>query len=210
VPAVLDCLPRSSTLQDITRYTEALRTFRLHGFGAAGTRAVLANIGIGTCPREFFFRAQSALKDTKEVGRVGGYLEYSLFQQSHSSAPPWHGSISCGSGADSTVNDKHVLSHLLPTPLHFEAELVDRSVCAEFKLCSRLLQEAQQAKILSVDELGACQIHGHVYLFTTSVPCASCTGVLSQLRALLPLVTISVDFSSTRVGMPSHANQRQE
>merc|ERR1711920_1089656 len=74
-----------------------------------------------------------------------------------------------------------------PTSLPFN-HLVDRSLCSEYQLLSRVCEELAGA--VSGEAWRATR--GWLWLFVTGAPCLSCVGAMRQFQLLLPKVEFAV------------------
>lgn len=99
----------------------------------------------------------------------------------------------CRSGGAPLLDAVEVRRWVRPVQLAFPAATVDRSKCAEYQLLADLVLRARRAGLVSAPD-AAEDVLGAIWLFTTATPCASCVGVISQLRGVFPNVRIGVAF----------------
>eukprot|EP00439_Symbiodinium_sp_Y106_P077381 s1485_g16.t1 len=78
---------------------------------------------------------------------------------------------------------------LRPTVLPFNS-LVDRSLCSENQLLSKLYEKLHNAALSKT----SCRPFGRVQLYVTGAPCLSCVGAMRQFSMLLPLVQLNVSI----------------
>merc|ERR1719253_1428228 len=155
---------------------------QMHSFGSLGTRFVLTHINVYEVSEDFTTRALAALHTHQlqlthsNPSDVHAYLEYDLgFGLSSLIASP--GSQGAAPGTD---------FRLSTTPLPPPATRVDRTQCAEYKALGKMIVAMSTVDKTQDGDQKVAGSTSFIHLFVTAVPCASCVGVLRQVRALFP------------------------
>jgi len=170
-------------------FAEVLHTVGVDNFGAAGSTALLARMGVLEASMAFVQRAQHRIeqlltevdvrKDTFGLShkRVLCYAEWDVVL---SSGEPLRGTLLRENG----IRVGHVSPppwlRSFATPIN---SLIGRDLCGEFQLVTGVG--------LVLDAAPPGSVNGSIELFSSSTPCTSCVTVFRQFQLRFPGVRVT-------------------
>mmetsp|Transcript_127655 Transcript_127655/g.355265 ORF Transcript_127655/g.355265 Transcript_127655/m.355265 type:complete len:191 (+) Transcript_127655:252-824(+) len=170
-------------------FVETLHRIGVDNFGAAGSQALLARLGIAEADASFVQRAQHRIeqllaevdvrKDTFGLAhkRVLCYAEWDL---TLSSGEPLRGALLRENGIRVGHTPPPAWLRSFATPIN---SLIGRDLCGEFQLVTGIG--------LVLDAAPPGQPHGTVQLYSTSTPCTSCVAVFRQFQLRFPSLRVT-------------------
>ncbi|CAE7782305.1 unnamed protein product [Symbiodinium sp. CCMP2456] len=176
------------------RYQSLVEDLAVDSFGSWGDQLLLDLLGIPECTLDFRQKATKLAEEYQEQQQSWWRSESLLRAQVVSVAE-----------IDIRAGDVQVTSlrfqkngfdgwrpskeWLRPTALPFNV-LVDRSLCSENQLLSKLYEKLHDAALSKT----SCRPSGRVQLYVTGAPCLSCVGAMRQFSMLLPLVQLNISI----------------
>lgn len=170
-------------------FPDLLYSVGVDNFGAAGSQALLARLGVPECPADFAGRAQRRIeqqlqevdvrRDTFGLAhkRVLCYAEWDLML---SSGEPIRGTLLRENGIRVGHTPPPAWLRSFSTPIN---GMIGRDLCGEFQLVTGIG--------LILDAAPPGQLRGSVQLFSSSTPCTSCVAVIRQFQLRFPGLSIS-------------------